>query len=346
MKWIDAPWIELLRIALEVAATVAFALSGVMMAARKRFDAVGVCVVAFVSAFGGGTLRDLLLDQRPFFWVRHTEFVWGILGLSVAAMLFMRQRHFQPTERAMLLPDAIGLGLFAAVGVDIATAVGMPALIAVMMGVTTGVFGGVLRDVLCNEVPQAFSDHRPYALCAFAGGWADVALRQVEGTVVSPPLLLRSYGHESLMAHWLIVAGLDAALDRWSGKRWSLLVLTSALCHPYLLLMTLALAAAAAYTAIRIDRARRLSALLLQATAIAVLLIAVLNLAGYFAAVRGLAAPMTKSASTVCVSGRSSASSTRSVAQAGSDPPSVTTIREPRTPPLSATAMNSGRNNA
>ena len=189
MKWIDAPWIELLRIALEVAATVAFALSGVMMAARKRFDAVGVCVVAFVSAFGGGTLRDLLLDQRPFFWVRHTEFVWGILGLSVAAMLFMRQRHFQPTERAMLLPDAIGLGLFAAVGVDSTTAVGMPALMAVMMGGTTGVFGGVLRDVLCNEVPQAFSDHRPYALCAFAGGWADVALRQVEGTVVSPLLV-------------------------------------------------------------------------------------------------------------------------------------------------------------
>lgn len=211
MKWIDAPWIELLRIALEVAATVAFALSGVMMAARKRFDAVGVCVVAFVSAFGGGTLRDLLLDQRPFFWVRHTEFVWGILLLSLAAMLFMRQRHFQPTERAMLLPDAIGLGLFAAVGVDIATAVGMPPLIAVMMGVTTGVFGGVLRDVLCNEVPQAFSDHRPYALCAFAGGWADVALRQVEGTVVSP-----------LLACVLITAGLRglALWRNWELPAW------------------------------------------------------------------------------------------------------------------------------
>ena len=211
MKWIDAPWIELLRIALEVAATVAFALSGVLMAARKRFDAVGVCVVAFVSAFGGGTLRDLLLDQRPFFWVRHTEFVWGILLLSLAAMLFMRQRHFQPTERAMLLPDAIGLGLFAAVGVDIATAVGMPALIAVMMGVTTGVFGGVLRDVLCNEVPQAFSDHRPYALCAFAGGWADVALRQVEGTVVSP-----------LLACVLITAGLRglALWRNWELPAW------------------------------------------------------------------------------------------------------------------------------
>lgn len=177
---LNAPWVNTLRLVLEVAATVAFALSGVMAAARKRLDAVGVCVVAFVAAFGGGTLRDLLLDQRPFFWIRHTEFVWGILALCIGAMLFMRQRHFEPTERAMLLPDAIGLGLFAAVGVDIATAVGMPPIISVMMGVITGVFGGVLRDVLCNEVPQAFSDHRPYALCAFAGGWADVALRQVQ----------------------------------------------------------------------------------------------------------------------------------------------------------------------
>ena len=90
---INAPWVHTLRFVLEVAATVAFALSGVMAAARKRLDAVGVCVVAFVAAFGGGTLRDLLLDQRPFFWIRHTEFVWGILALCIGAMLFMRQRH-------------------------------------------------------------------------------------------------------------------------------------------------------------------------------------------------------------------------------------------------------------
>ena len=130
---LDAPWVQTLRLVLEVAATVAFALSGVMAAARKRLDAVGVCVVAFVAAFGGGTLRDLLLDQRPFFWIRHTEFVWGILALCIGAMLFMRQRHFEPTERAMLLPDAIGLGLFAAVGVDIAAAIGMPPIIGVMI---------------------------------------------------------------------------------------------------------------------------------------------------------------------------------------------------------------------
>ena len=176
------PWIELLRIAWKWRFPPWPSLGrcqcglgfGVMMAGA-RFDApinfpLGcawwrLCRPSDVEGRHAARL-DCWTSDPSSGW--HTEFVWGILGLSVAAMLFMRQRHFQPTERAMLLPDAIGLGLFAAVGVDIATAVGMPALIAVMMGVTTGVFGGVLRDVLCNEVPQAFSDHRPYALCAFA----------------------------------------------------------------------------------------------------------------------------------------------------------------------------------
>ena len=98
----ETPWIHTLRFVLEIAATAAFALSGMIAAARQRMDAVGVCVVACVAAFGGGTLRDLLLDQRPFFWVRHTGYVWGILALCVGAMLFMRTRHFAPTERAEL----------------------------------------------------------------------------------------------------------------------------------------------------------------------------------------------------------------------------------------------------
>ena len=205
MNWFATPFEALLYL-IEVAATIAFALSGVIMAARKRLDIVGVCVVAFVAAFGGGTLRDLLLDQRPFFWVRNVNFVWGILALSVAAMLFMRQRHFQPTERAMLLPDAIGLGLFAAVGVDMATAAHLPAFVAVMMGVITGVFGGVLRDVLCNEIPQAFQDHRPYALCAFIGGWVDIGLRQLDApawlTVVACVVVTAGLRGLALWRNW------------------------------------------------------------------------------------------------------------------------------------------------
>ena len=167
-------WGEWMRHALELSATIAFTLSGVMTAARSRLDAVGVYAVAFLTALGGGTLRDILLDLRPFFWVRHVEYLWGVLALSTAAMMFMRRRHFEPTEKAIQLPDALGLGLFAAVGVDLASAHGMPALVAVLMGVVTPVFGGVLRDIVCNEIPSAFHDHRPYAVCAFVGGWTVV----------------------------------------------------------------------------------------------------------------------------------------------------------------------------
>ncbi len=112
-------WGETLLLLVELSATAAFALSGLMEAARKQLDAVGVCVVAFLAAFGGGTLRDLLLDQRPFFWVQHVEVLWGVMALCVLAMLFMRQRHFEVTEKAILWPDALGLGLFTATGVHV-----------------------------------------------------------------------------------------------------------------------------------------------------------------------------------------------------------------------------------
>lgn len=161
--------------AVEAIATVAFALSGVIEGARKRLDAVGICVVAGLAAFGGGTVRDILLDRRPLFWVQHAGWLWALLALCIGAMLFLRARHLAPTERAMQWPDALGLGLFSAVGTQIAIDARMPALVAVLLGVVTAVFGGVLRDVVCNQIPRAFSDHRPYAVCAFAGGWVMVA---------------------------------------------------------------------------------------------------------------------------------------------------------------------------
>ncbi len=157
--------------AIEAAATISFALSGLLEAARKRLDAVGVCIVTGLAAFGGGTLRDILLDRRPFFWVEHALWLWLLLALCVIAMLFMRARHFAPTVRAIQWPDAAGLGLFTASGTQIALHGGAPAIVAVLMGVVTAVFGGVLRDIVCNEIPSAFHDHRPYAICAFIGGW-------------------------------------------------------------------------------------------------------------------------------------------------------------------------------
>ncbi|WP_370263688.1 trimeric intracellular cation channel family protein [Limnobacter sp.] len=174
-----SPLSQHIQLAIEVVATFAFALSGILEGARKRLDAVGVCVVAFLAAFGGGTLRDLLLDVRPFFWVKYIELLWAVFVLCILAMLFMRQRHFEFTERAIQWPDALGLGLFTAAGVFQAITMDMPPLVAVFMGVITGVFGGVLRDIVCNEIPNAFKDHRPYAICAFVGGWVYIGLREL-----------------------------------------------------------------------------------------------------------------------------------------------------------------------
>lgn len=207
------PLLPLLQTLVEVGATLAFALSGLLEAARKKLDAVGVCVVAGLAAFGGGTLRDVLLDRRPFFWVAHPQWLWALLGLCIAAMAFLRARHFAPTERAMQWPDALGLGLFAATGVHQALLLELPALVAVLMGLITGVFGGVLRDVVCNEIPTAFKDHRPYALCAFAGGWLYVGL-----------WALQAPGWVGLVACVVFTAGLRglALWRNWQLPAWKL----------------------------------------------------------------------------------------------------------------------------
>jgi uncharacterized membrane protein YeiH len=162
-------------LAVEAVGTLAFAASGLVEAARRGLDAVGICIVTGLAAFGGGTLRDVLLDRRPFFWVEQAHWLWLLLALCIAAMVLLRARHLALTERAMQWPDALGLGLFAASGTQIALGAGMPAIVAVLMGVVTATFGGVLRDVVCNQIPLAFSDHRPYAVCAFLGAWVVVA---------------------------------------------------------------------------------------------------------------------------------------------------------------------------
>ena len=163
--------LSLLQTSVEALATVAFAVSGMLEAARKRLDVVGVCVVAGLAAFGGGTLRDILLDRRPFFWVEHAAWLWVLFVLCLGAMQTLRSHHFELTERAMLWPDAVGLGLFSASGTRIALDMQMPAIVAVLMGVITAVVGGVLRDIVCNEIPRALKDRQPYAICAFIGTW-------------------------------------------------------------------------------------------------------------------------------------------------------------------------------
>ena len=164
-------WGPTARYTVEVIGTVAFALSGILAGVRKRMDIFGISVLGFLAAFGGGTLRDVLLDRRPFFWVAEVEMLWLVIALCAVSLVLLRLGRLHVGDKAIQLADALGLGLFVASGVQSALVAQLPVGVAVMMGVVTGVFGGVMRDIACNEMPTAFADHRPYAVCGFMGGW-------------------------------------------------------------------------------------------------------------------------------------------------------------------------------
>ncbi|KVE34748.1 trimeric intracellular cation channel family protein [Burkholderia sp. TSV86] len=165
------PRLTLAITVLEALATLAFAISGFIEARKSRLDSVGTFVVALATAFGGGTIRDILLERRPFYWVVHDDYVIAIFAMAMFAPIVLRMMSRLSAERALLIVDAVGLGIFSISGTSIALDAGMPRFIAAMMGVTTGVAGGILRDVLCNDIPLILRDSRPYATCAFVGCW-------------------------------------------------------------------------------------------------------------------------------------------------------------------------------
>ena len=170
---------------LDIAAVAVFALTGALVASRSQLDIVGFIFVACLTAVGGGTIRDVLLDRRPLFWVQNQEYVWLVVALTLTAPLLLRARRLQLMDTLMEVADACGLGLFAISGASVALVAGMPGIVAVLMGAITAVFGGVLRDVLCNEIPKVFHDHRPYTLCAFIGCTLFLALHALD---VAPQL--------------------------------------------------------------------------------------------------------------------------------------------------------------
>lgn len=164
---------------MEGLAIFAYAISGLIEARKRRLDAVGAFLVALATAFGGGTVRDVLLSRRPFYWVEHQDYVIVIFALALTAPIFLRLTTRLFNHRALLVADAIGLGLFSISGTSIALDAQMPAFTAALMGVVTGVFGGIIRDVLCNEIPLILRDSRPYAVCAFAGCWLYLGLDEI-----------------------------------------------------------------------------------------------------------------------------------------------------------------------
>lgn len=160
------PYMSLLYI-LNLLGAAVFAVSGVLAAGRKHLDLLGVLVVALVTAVGGGTLRDLLLDRHPIFWFHEEEHLAVIVAASLLTLLYLRFRR--PPERSLLIADAFGLALFTISGTQVAVAAGVPGVVAVIMGVTTGVAGGLVRDVLTAEIPLILRRGHLYGTAAIAG---------------------------------------------------------------------------------------------------------------------------------------------------------------------------------
>ena len=162
--------LQSLLLVFEGVGVVAFALSGALDAVWNRLDVVGVVLVAFLTAMAGGTLRDVLLDRSPLFWVEYEHWLWVVIAIGVGSAIVLRSRHFEPTARAIQWPDALGLGVFAASGTQIALDLGSSPLIAALMGVTTAITGGILRDVMLNDLPWVVASFQLYAVLAFGGG--------------------------------------------------------------------------------------------------------------------------------------------------------------------------------
>ena len=168
---------ETLLYVIEVTAILVFAYSGLVHARRSGFDLVGVLTIGFVTAFGGGTIRDVLLGNHPLYWIQHWEFLVLIMLLLPVELVLLRYDRDISGGRLLMVIDALGLGLFTASGVGIALSMNTPALPASFIGVVTATFGGVVRDLLCNQKPQLFLPTEPlYATCAFIGAWAYIAL--------------------------------------------------------------------------------------------------------------------------------------------------------------------------
>ena len=181
-------WLDLFGI-------VVFALSGALMAGRYKLDPFGVVVLASVTAVGGGTIRDVIL-QTPVFWVVQPIYLYVILTTALLTIILVRQPKRIP-QRFLLIADALGLALFAVLGTQKSLAIGSPLPVAIVMGTITGVAGGMIRDVLCNVIPMILQKEI-YALAATLGGCLFVLLHSLgwsenEATItaISGALLLR-----------------------------------------------------------------------------------------------------------------------------------------------------------
>lgn len=160
---------------LDILGTIAFAISGVLVAMNKRMDPFGVLIIAFVTAVGGGTLRDVMVGVEPVSWMKNMTFVYVIFATTVFAVVFRNQlKHLR---RSLFLFDTIGIGLYTIVGIETGLVAGLHPIICIALGTMTACFGGVIRDILCNEIPVIFRKE-VYATACIIGGLTYFILRK------------------------------------------------------------------------------------------------------------------------------------------------------------------------
>ncbi|MFM2355625.1 MAG: hypothetical protein RLZZ528_1361 [Pseudomonadota bacterium] len=159
---------------LDHAAVLVFALTGALAASRAQLDIVGFIFVAALTAVGGGTLRDLFLGRAPVFWVEQPVFV--LLAAAAAVVVFFTAHLLESRYRALLWLDACALAVAVPAGVAVASGMGQGPVIVLIMGIITGCMGGLMRDVVCNEVPLVLKQGELYVTAAFAGSAAAVVM--------------------------------------------------------------------------------------------------------------------------------------------------------------------------
>lgn len=161
---------------LDIIGTMAFAMSGALTAMNKKLDPFGVFIIAFVTAVGGGTLRDVLIGRTPVGWMLDLNYVYFICGGFFLAVLF--RKRLDGLRKSLFLFDTIGLGVFTLIGLEKGIAVGLHPIICIALGTMTACFGGVIRDILCNEIPVIFR-REIYATICIVGGILFFALKDL-----------------------------------------------------------------------------------------------------------------------------------------------------------------------
>ena len=166
---------DILLYLLDMVGVIACAIAGTLLAQHKGFDISGCILVAMVNAIGGGTLRDMALDRHPLFWMTDLNYVIVITVTSLILQIFFHLYH--KIDKALKLFDAIGLAAFSVIGFKIALNQDMSPIIAIMMGVWTAMIGGMLRDIICNEIPLVLQ-REIYITASIAGSVAYLILQQ------------------------------------------------------------------------------------------------------------------------------------------------------------------------